>query len=234
MAQHEAETSGYLADVGLPSRLKGCVMAVSAKRIMFGVIIGLAPRFFSTPTHAGPVIPGQTITVSLSPSVDPLALGYDFKASKLYAVAKNPTDTTFVFGFINQLTGAFTGAPIAVGNLFNGLEFSIKNSNALTSTPAHAFILRNDGLLNVNVGTGMVSVKPAPSPNAPTAIGSDSLSAILYGRTSAGLADITPSTGAERIVVPYSYGGGFISLVSAVDPYHGVFFVEEKSGSGAE
>ena len=208
--------------------------SVSNKFRLSAVVVAIAPGMFLTPTHAAPVVPGQTIAVPITPALTLFALGYDLKASKLYAVAR-ATNGNFVFGSINQTTGVFT--QISTLGFFVGialgLEFSISASNAFTGSPPHAFIARTDGLIDVNIDLGTVSIYPVPTLEYPYAIGYDFFSKILYGRLSTGLSDITPTTGAQKGDGIYWYGGGELAIVSAVDPYHGLFFIEEKGASGA-
>jgi hypothetical protein len=179
------------------------------------------------------VVPGTTTTVPITPSVYPLAFGYDVNKSKLFLFGNNAPGTSFLFGYVDESTGIFTQIPLSStpSELIGGIEFTIVPSNAVTNTDGHAFIPRNDGLLDVDLRTGAVSIDTSPAPSSPNAIGYDPQSQILYAPTSTNLVSITPSTGVEYTLAAYPHSLQQLAVVSAVDPYNGFFFVEEQSGT---
>jgi len=180
------------------------------------------------------VDPGAPLIVTVSPGFTPYSLNYDWQNGSLYSVALNSSNV-LVFGSIDPLTGVFTqiGAPLN-DSLLIGSEFAIKPSNILTGDPAHALLLRSDGLLDVNLGTKTMVIDPPPRPDSPSAITFDPLAKLLYGRTSSGLDAVDLTTGHETQVQPYGFEGGPFEVVTALDPYNKlVYFVEfDANGNG--
>lgn len=172
-------------------------------------------------------------SVTISPSVEPMGLGYDTAAAKLYSIAMNSAGK-WVFGSIDPATGAFAlGVALqpAVQDLVMGIPMSVRNSDPASGKAAHIFISRTDGLLDVDAGTGSVTVGPLPKPASPSGFGFDYLRNQMYGRTSGGIVSIDLKTGAEENISTDSYGGGLAAISSAIDPYKHVYYTFGRSST---
>lgn len=106
-------------------------------------------------------------TLTISPSLSTYALQYDPTSSSLYAIGYRVGPNKFAFGKINPSTGVFTQIPNdatflnnfgAIGSYPKNL--AIKPSDPVQGKPAHIFMMRNDGLIDINTATGVISVTP--------------------------------------------------------------------------
>jgi hypothetical protein len=229
-----AQVCGYWAQgEDYPVRRLG--MNTDTKRLCLNVITATAIFIFSTQARSQVVTPGATYTVTLSPAVAPISIAYDIKASKLYGVVENTENHTFLFGSINPQTGIFqksSGALLPLGSFGNNIgNFSIIPSNPIVGTHARAIVVQNDRTISVDLQSGVISTDPLPAPTVPYTSRYDSLNAILYGHlTSQSLSAINIGTGSEQYVVPYP-GYGRQGLPSAIDPYHGLFFLAASNST---
>jgi hypothetical protein len=200
-----------------------------ARIILTLLMVGLFLAASAKKQVEAQVVPGATIENSLGSSVYPVVLGYDSMASTLYTIAE--TGSGYVFGSIQPSTGAFTPISNLSVSFGGSSSIAVLASNKIASTSAQAIILRSDGLLRIDLSTGVSSLGPSPSPNAPSSIGFDSLTTILFGQTSVGLDALMTSSGAESSVAPYSFLAPFEAATAAVDPYRGLFYVTKGDGA---